>query len=386
MANNENVNKVVFGEDTIMDITDTTAEAADVTSGKVFYAKSGARTVGTGDYYTKTETDILLADKVDTDSYATDSAYGIVKTNSAQSVTLNADGQLEVGGRLGQYPNGGVFYPTAIEPTGVGGSSFLMTDGAKGLNLGSRQFAILAGANMTVKSAAAGSTVYRATNSQANRVTCFAAQNGFAAIDQADAAANGAAHIESIVFANGDPISFYFGQTEANNDIIITLSRSVNPSAVTTKLRMYGNSTSNDVIAVGQGTGAKGGKALSLGQSCFCGGNQNMALGNGAIVTANNSVALGHTHLVNQQFCFAAGQGHDFTNAGNGASAVGIASVLGADTAFAVGNGTFNANGNIVRSNAFEVTSDGGIVLKSPNGTRWKIAVDDSGNITTTAI
>lgn len=39
-----------------------------------------------------------------------------------------------------------------------------------------------------------------------------------------------------------------------------------------------------------------------------------------------------------------------------------------------------------VRSNAFEVTSDGGIVLKSPNGTRYKISVSDSGAISATAI
>ena len=317
---------------------------------------------------------------------ATDALAGTVKVDSSQGISLDADGKLQVGGRLGQYPSGGVYYPTTIEPTGVGGSAFLMTDGAKGLNAGGREFCILAGANLTVKSTAAGSTVYRARNTQGNRTICFAAQNGFAAIDQADAAANGTAHIESIVFANGDPISFYFGQEETDNDIIITLSRSVNPSAATTKLRLYGNATGTDVITIGQGTGSKGGKVLALGQSCFCGGNQNMALGNGSIVTANNSVALGHTHLVNKQFCFAAGQGHDFTNAGNGTSAVGIAPELGADTAFAVGNGTFDANGNTTRSNALEVTKDGGVVLKSPNGTRWKIKVDNSGNLTTTAV
>ena len=111
-----------------------------------------------------------------------------------------------------------------------------------------------------------------------------------------------------------------------------------------------------------------------------------MALGNGSIVTANNSVGLGHTHLVNRQFCFAAGQGHDFTSASNGATAVGIASDLGANTAFAVGNGTFDANGNTLRSNALEITKDGGIVLKSPNGTRYKITVADDGTLSTAAV
>lgn len=41
------VNKVIYGSNTLIDITDTTAEAADVESGKVFYSASGTRTVGT---------------------------------------------------------------------------------------------------------------------------------------------------------------------------------------------------------------------------------------------------------------------------------------------------------------------------------------------------
>lgn len=285
---------------------------------------------------------------------ATDTDYGLVKLNPAQSIDVDANGRLTVGGRLGQYPSGGVYYPETIEPTGVGGSSFLMTDGAKGLNIGSREFAILAGANLNIKSAAAGSTQYRASNTQANRIICAAAKNGFCAIDQTDAATNGTAHITDISFANGDPISFYFGPTESNNDIIITVERTVNPNAATTKLRMYGNSTSNDVIAVGQGVGGTNGKAIVLGQSCFGGGNQIIALGNGVHVMANNSSGFGHTHLVNKQFCFAAGQGHDFTNASDGTSAFGTWSNLASNTAFAVGNGTAN-----VRSNAFEVLADG---------------------------
>lgn len=44
---NQYKNKVVYGDSVLMDITDTTAEAGDVASGAVFYAKNGARTVGT---------------------------------------------------------------------------------------------------------------------------------------------------------------------------------------------------------------------------------------------------------------------------------------------------------------------------------------------------
>ena len=328
--------------------------------------------------------DVAMA--ADLPTQATDSTLGLVKLNPNESVEVNANGQLTVGGRLGQFPGGGVFYPTTIEPTTVGGSTFMMTDGAKYLSLGPRTFGIMAGVSLTCKSAAAGTTQYRLSNTQGNRFTCFANKGGRIAIDQTDAQTNGTALITDISFANGDPISAYFGPTESSNDIIITVDRTVNPSAATTKLRMYGTSTSSDVIIVGQGNGASGGKAISLGQACHAGGNQCIAFGNSSLSLANNSVALGHTQLVNKQFCFCAGQGHDFTNGGNGAAAVGIASEIVSDTAFAVGNGVFNSNGNITRSNALEVKTDGSIVLKSPNGTKYKIAVDDSGNLTATAV
>ena len=400
-------NKVVYGDTVIMDITDTTAEAQDVAAGKVFYNNAGERSTGTGNYMDKvsnpTADDILVTDangqaidsgvsindvamSSDLPEQATETVLGTIKLNPSESVEVNANGQLTVGGRLGQFPNGGVFYPTTIEPTLVGPSTFMMTDGAKYLSLGGRTFGIMAGVNLTCKSAAAGTTQYRLSNNQSNRFACFACRGGRVAIDQTDATENGTALMTDISFANGNPISAYFGPTESGNDIIITVDRTVNPSAATTKLRMYGTSTSTDVIVVGQGNGASGGKAISLGQACHAGGNQCIAFGNSSLSLANNSVALGHTHIVDKQFCFAAGQGHDFTNGSNGAGAVGIASEISSDTAFAVGNGVFNANGNITRSNALEVKSDGGIVLKSPNGTKYKITVDNSGNLTTTAI
>ena len=397
-------NKVVFGDTVIMDISDTTAEAPDVSEGEVFYDNGGNRQVGTGRWMEPvadpTANEVLVTDAngqaigsgvlignvVQITDIATESDYGLIKINPNESVELNANGQLTVGGRLGQFPNGGVFYPTTIEPTLVGPSTFMMTDGAKYLSLGGRTFGIMAGVNLTCKSAAAGTTQYRLSNNQSNRFACFACRGGRIAIDQTDATENGTALITDISFANGAPIRAYFGPTESGNDIIITVDRTVNPSASTTKLRMYGTSTSTDVIVVGQGNGASGGKAISLGQACHAGGNQCIAFGNSSLSLANNSVALGHTQLVDKQFCFAAGQGHDFTNGSNGAAAVGIASEISSDTAFAVGNGVFNANGNITRSNALEVKNDGSIVLKSPNGTKYKITVDDSGNITTTAV
>lgn len=41
------VNKVIFGGNTIMDVTDTTATASDVMTGKTFYTADGVKTEGT---------------------------------------------------------------------------------------------------------------------------------------------------------------------------------------------------------------------------------------------------------------------------------------------------------------------------------------------------
>lgn len=40
-------NKIIYGDQTLMDITDTTAEEEDVIEGQVFYRASGARGTGT---------------------------------------------------------------------------------------------------------------------------------------------------------------------------------------------------------------------------------------------------------------------------------------------------------------------------------------------------
>ena len=40
--------KVILNEQTLMDVTDTTAEAAEVLAGEYFYAADGTRTLGTG--------------------------------------------------------------------------------------------------------------------------------------------------------------------------------------------------------------------------------------------------------------------------------------------------------------------------------------------------
>lgn len=72
MANNEYVNKVQFGNTTVMDISDTTAEEGTVVEGYTFYTRSGAPATGTlTDATTSTHGLMSSTDKAKLDGIAT---------------------------------------------------------------------------------------------------------------------------------------------------------------------------------------------------------------------------------------------------------------------------------------------------------------------------
>ena len=437
MADNPNVNKVVYGNDTIMDITDTTAEAADVAAGKVFYARSGARSVGTGDYmdkvtdpvdghvlttdangqaqdggvalsslamrsdlgdyYTKTEADALYDGKADADATATDSTLGLVKTNSVQSITLDNDGKLVIGGRMGQFssqeiPVGGLYYPLTIQPEKVAANSILISE-ATGLTVGNKRiFALFAGAGVTLKkTAAAGATTFEVSNTFANRFTCAAARGGYATIDESSAGTI-IVKVTSVHTAN-DPntqLVPYSGATESGNNIIITTDAPVSTDASLSKLRLYGSMAFDSSVHIGQGVGTGGvsgkGKLLQLGQSqCSLDGNS-ILVGNAIFSSKNRCAIFGASHINHVQSACLTGEGQDTTNGTFvGVTAHGKYSDVGASTAFAIGNG----ESNTARSNLFEVRDASGqteVVMKSPNGTAYKLTLADDGTLTTTAV
>lgn len=67
MANNQYVNKVVFGNTTVMDISDTTADASKVLYGEKFYLRTGEGTTGTCTYDSDTtDADAVAAEILDT--------------------------------------------------------------------------------------------------------------------------------------------------------------------------------------------------------------------------------------------------------------------------------------------------------------------------------
>lgn len=64
MANNQYVNKVIYGGTTIIDISDTTATAAKVLASEKFYDKSGAPQIGACAYDADTSDATASADEI----------------------------------------------------------------------------------------------------------------------------------------------------------------------------------------------------------------------------------------------------------------------------------------------------------------------------------
>lgn len=327
-----------------------------------------------------------LSSKVNTTDTATDSNYGIVKTNSAESITLNSDGQLDVGGRLGAFSGTtGIYHGKDREPRDVKDFSFLITD-AMGMNLAApRDFALVTGVNITLtKSHAAGSTTYTVANNYVNRIACAVLANGgYLSQSEAYSKENQIVAVTSVKI-NGNNYTPDSSANDTANPITITVSESANPTSAVTQLRAFGGISGGYCSEyIGQCVGGTLGASLAIGQRVYSSSNVNCIVAADVYNTGNGNAIFGRQHISRKNRSFLAGTGHDTTNArSESVAALGQWSDLSStETLFAVGDGT----SHIDRSNAFEVR-DQAIVLKSPNGARWKITVSNTGELTTTQL
>ena len=332
------------------------------------------------------------------ETIASDSQLGLIKTDSSKFIETDSDGKLIIGGRLGQFsseemPEGGLYYPLSIQPEVVWKNSFLITEGTLISTRSSRIFALAAGAGVTLKTAAAaGATRFEVSNTFGNRFTCAMARNGYATIQEGTAGTI-MVHVTNVYLANDPdktPLVPYSGATESRNNIVIETDAPLSDTDTVTKLRLYGTMTFDSSFHCGQGIGTGGatgkGKLLQLGQSQLALDGNSILIGNSIFTGKNRVCIVGASHINNVQGACLTGEGHDTTNG----TFIGIAehgkySLTKANTAFAIGNGTSNT----VRSNLFEIADEGGstaMMVKSPNGTEFKITVDDSGNITTSQV
>lgn len=121
----------------------------------------------------KTYVDGAVADALAT--AATDTTLGTIKLNSAESVTVDSDGKLKVGGRLGQMPTTtGIYAPNTIQPAAVGDGSFLITE-ASGTTVGGKTLAVTTGAAINIRATTSpDQTEYHVQNTYENRIKCAA--------------------------------------------------------------------------------------------------------------------------------------------------------------------------------------------------------------------
>ena len=313
---------------------------------------------------------------------ATETVLGLIKLNPSESITLNSDGQLDVGGRLGQMSGTtGVYSPKSINPASVGNGSFLLTE-ASGTYLGAKSLAVNTGTGITLKTAAAaGATQYVVANTYANRIFAASAVGATAALDEASAATR-YVYVTSVTI-NGSSFTPDSSANSSTNNIIITTSESVNPNSSISQIRLYLKGEGFSNLFVGQAVAGAGGASVLVGQRVYSkSGNACALVGADFYNTGNGNALFGRLHISRKNRWFMSGSGHDNSNGRSEAgAAVGQYSYIDASTIFAVGNGTSHTD----RKNAFEVRTDG-FVLPSPNGTRYLVSVSDTGALTATAL
>lgn len=286
--------------------------------------------------------------------------------NPAESVTFNDDGQLDVGGRLGQTSQGGVFHQKDRKPRNVGENTFLITD-AIGMNApGSRSFAIMTGLNVSFTgSHAAGSTSYTVKNTFLNRLMCAGIK--YLSIDEATSKVTRITEVTSVTI-NGAAFT-PTSAADSTTPIVITCAESANPNKAVTALRAFRQLNGYGAIIVGNGAGQDdGGLNLVIGQHAYNKtGNMNAVLGQYQYNQGNGNALFGRYHISKKNRWFLAGTGHDNTNGRSEAgAAVGQYSDIKSDTVFAVGGGTSHT----ARANLFEVKTNGDVYI---NGTKLNV-------------
>lgn len=107
------VNKVAFFGNTIMDISDTTADESSVVAGKQFYKANGARATGTADYQQKitTQTVSLSSSWSGSGPY-----YQTILTGQAAGLQVNLNPTLD---QLASLADAGVTSMVAANENGT---------------------------------------------------------------------------------------------------------------------------------------------------------------------------------------------------------------------------------------------------------------------------
>lgn len=328
-----------------------------------------------GIYIRVTEDGLVRAWRYGDKLYAYDQLYGdvvyIAKTNreflalKGDPIDVQVNGESVVSEGIANIKvpieqmstTTGTYIPNDREPRDVGDYSLLVTD-AIGMSLGDRALGIVSGYNLTCQSAAAGSTVYQIDNTYNNRIIAKCCENGYIAKDEATSREESIEPVISVLI--GGQTFTPDSSANSNTPIEITVENTINPDEAITSIRLFGSMNSYASLHIGNGiSSGTSGRGLHIGGAVTKQtGNDNCMIGNALYSSGNGNALFGRYHIARKNRGLLAGTGHDTTNArSEGASAVGEYSSIGANTLFAVGNGTSHT----ARSNAFEVDASGNV-------------------------
>lgn len=313
---------------------------------------------------------MTIADRTyvdDKTEQATESTLGTIKLNSAESVTVDSNGKLKVGGRLGQMPTTtGIYAPNTIQPAAVGDGSLLITE-ASGTTVGTKTLAVTTGTVINIKAPTnPGQTEYHVQNTYENRIKCasLAFSGAVATLNETTARAGNFVNILSVKIkgSNYTPDSSA-DITTPDGDIIITTDAPIDPLNINyTQIRVYPPNSYFSSVQAGQGIGGNsGGASVIVGQAVGSNSGNACNIVGGSIYNQGNGNALfGRQHISRKNRWLMAGTGHDNTNGkSEGGVALGEWSIISSDTAFVVGNGSSNTS----RSNLFEIKTNGDIYI-----------------------
>lgn len=268
--------------------------------------------------------------------------------------------QIDLGDRIWrESTNGAVYYPKTLKGESLGnGTLAIATSNNANVNnviqSTNASILLLPGFNVTVASAAAGSTTYTISSGSS-----WILGNG------------SVSYMTSLLFfceasaGAQQPTS----ATVNGSSIVLTFATSLNPTAATTLLRWGIKSLKSGAIAVGSGITSNAQSAITVGYGVENAGSYTAAFGaaiqntgSASLIsgsrhynTGKRSQLLGQNHVNTKDDAFLAGNGHNSSSGVAGVAAVGNYSSIASDTAFAVGIGTADN----ARANAFVVHTDG---------------------------
>lgn len=147
-------------------------------------------------------------------------------------------------------------------------------------------------------------------------------------------------------------------------------------------------SPGDSATAIGPAATAAGTNSTAIGKSTNASGEYSTAIGSSSSVQGLSGLAAGRTASSTGEAATALGSGAQAD--GRKSTALGTGSSAPFEQSTAVGAGAATSGPNQIMLgtalDTVEIPQGSGLVLASPDGTRWIMTVDDNGSLTTTAV